>query len=260
MRMSPTSPLASKNSPGRRRRASPHGHRVGRSPRGAVRAEAGHHGRGNADRREPCDDPQALRRRTARRLRHRGVWPGCAWQCAAADLYHVNHEALVVEVVDDNDQPTARGNVGHIVLTTMWNPLMPFVRYRIGDAAAWATRPCRCGSSLPALTQLSGRTLNWIIDAEGRRVAPQRMWVSLHLGVAYLDCIERYRVRQDRARGADRGRWPDRSLTSELETRWVAAYRRLLGDVPVELRRVDGFDTRSSEKFEVFSSQAEGSG
>ena len=140
-----------------------------------------------------------------------------AWQCGAADLYHVNHEAVAVEIVDDDGRPVEPGTVGNLVFTSLWNPLMPFVRYRIGDSGAWATRPCNCGSLLPALSELYGRTMNWMIDAEGNRIAPQRLWVSLHLGEEHTAGIDRYRVRQDRSRAVLIEVVAGPQLTPELE-------------------------------------------
>ncbi len=127
---------------------------------------------------------------------------------------------------------------------------MPFIRYRIGDAAAFAQRSCRCGSALPALTSLSGRTMNWIVDAHGSRVAPQRMWVSLYLGDAALLGISRYRVQQDETRRVTIELVADDRFGDDLVERWVAGYRDLLGDVPIEFHRVDHMTygpTRSSD-------------
>ncbi len=175
---------------------------------------------------------------------------------SAADLYHVNHEAVVVELLDDDDQPVPLDETGSIALTSMWNPLMPFVRYRIGDSAVFAQRSCRCGSALPALTSLSGRTMNWIVDANGSRVAPQRMWVSLYLGDAALLGISRYRVQQDESRRVTIELVADLRFGDDLVSRWISGYRTVLGDVPIEFRRVDHIEIRPEEKFEIISSRA----
>lgn len=179
-----------------------------------------------------------------------------AWQCAAADLYHVNHEAVIVEVVDDSGSPMGPGETGHVLLTQLWNPLMPFVRLAIGDSAAWAARPCRCGSELPALTDVAGRTFDWVIDAGGARVAPQRLVLSMHLGVDNLRSVRRYRMRQDRDRRIRVEVVPSTSWSDALGDRLAASYRDLLGDLPVEVRVVDHLETPPGEKFEVVSSEA----
>jgi phenylacetate-CoA ligase len=179
-----------------------------------------------------------------------------AWQCGAADLYHVNHEAVAVEIVDGGGHPAVPGQMGELLLTALWNPLMPFVRYRIGDAAAWATRPCRCGSRLPALTDLAGRTMSWIVDDDGRRVAPQRMWAALHVPPERYQAIRRYRVRQDADRRIRVEVVAGAGFGEEGAELWAASYRRLLGDVAVEIRSVDALVTPPGEKFEIISSAA----
>jgi phenylacetate-CoA ligase len=178
-----------------------------------------------------------------------------AWQCAAADLYHVNHEANLVEILDDDLNPVKPGELGHVVLTSLWNPLMPFVRYRVGDSAAWATRPCRCGSRLAALSTVAGRTYDWIVNSEGRRIAPHRMLISMHLETKITEEVLHYRVRQHE----------DRRVVVELVTtplferghieQLATSYRRLLGCERVDVRKVDRIDTAGS-KFEVIRSDA----
>ena len=179
-----------------------------------------------------------------------------AWQCAAADLYHVSHEAVIVEIVDDHGAPVGRGETGHVLLTQLWNPLMPFVRLAIGDSASWASRPCRCGSELPALTHVTGRTFDWVIDARGARVAPQRLVLSMHLGVDNLRSVRRYRMRQDRDRRVLVEVVPSTSWSDALRDRLATSYRDLLGDLPVDVKVVDRLETAPGEKFEVVSSEA----
>jgi phenylacetate-CoA ligase len=178
-----------------------------------------------------------------------------AWQCRAVDLYHINHEAVLVEILDDRDQRVAPGETGHLVLTGLWNPLMPFLRYRVGDTAALADRPCACGSVLPALDRVDGRALDWLVDTDGRRIAPQRLWLSEHCSSDEFSAVERYRIRQDSS-GA---------LTIELKLRrhlWDGAikelrtsYGRLLGPgVPIEVHVRERLDPEPSGKFRIIAS------
>jgi phenylacetate-CoA ligase len=179
-----------------------------------------------------------------------------AWQCRESDLYHVNHDAVVLELVDDDGRPVEPGQQGHVLLTSLWNPLMPFVRYRIGDSATWATRDCSCGARRPALSSIAGRTFAWIVAADGARVAPQRMWASLHVGEEYTRHIRRYRVRQDESRRVVVDVVPVTELSDRIRTKWADSYRSLLGDVPIEINAVDQIETRPHEKFEIISSVA----
>jgi phenylacetate-coenzyme A ligase PaaK-like adenylate-forming protein len=179
-----------------------------------------------------------------------------AWQCKAGDLYHVNHDAVIVEIVDDGGDHCPPGREGELVLTGLWNGLTPFIRYRIGDSAAWATRPCRCGHRQPALTHIAGRNPDWVIDAQGARVSPSRLWLSVHLGVDALPRLRRYRITQDRDRRV-RVEIVSSEGFEEKDLRALeAAYREVLGDVGVDVQLVDDIRTDGGRKFETISSEA----
>jgi phenylacetate-CoA ligase len=47
----------------------------------------------------------------------------------------VNHETLHVEFLDDNNCPVTSGNEGRVVVTSLFNKAMPFIRYDLGDKA-----------------------------------------------------------------------------------------------------------------------------
>jgi phenylacetate-CoA ligase len=179
-----------------------------------------------------------------------------AWQCKEADLYHVNHESVIVEIVDDDGGYPPPGELGQLVLTSMWNDLTPFVRYRIGDSAAWASRPCRCGYAQPAITQIVGRTPDWLIDATGRRVSPSHLWLSVHLGIDALPRVRRYCVRQDLNRHVVVEIVPDHGFTADDARQAQESYRKVLGDVGIDVRLVDAITAEVGRKFETISSAA----
>ena len=58
-------------------------------------------------------------------------------------------------------------------MTGLYNYAMPFIRYAIGDVAAWATASCQCGRGLPLIAQVEGRTRNAFVFGDGRRVWPR---------------------------------------------------------------------------------------
>jgi phenylacetate-CoA ligase len=119
-----------------------------------------------------------------------------AGQCRAADLYHVDHESVIVEVVDEEGTPLPVGSTGDLVVTCLWNEHMPFLRYRTGDRVTLAERPCRCGHRLPSIGSVDGRAADWFWDGRRGRVAPQRLFISAHVGDDYDPFVDRYRVVQ----------------------------------------------------------------
>src|SRR5205085_5745603 len=125
----------------------------------------------------------------------------------------------------------------------------PFIRYRTGDAGALATRPCRCGSSQPALAEVQGRILDWFVDDQGRRLAPQHLWLSVHLPDG-LSVFRRYQVRQERSGKVTLLLVPREQCGQDLLHRLEHSYRRALGPgTPIEARLVERLDNEPSGKF-----------
>jgi phenylacetate-CoA ligase len=179
-----------------------------------------------------------------------------AWQCPARDLYHVEHESLVIEITDDDGQPVPLGATGHVVVTTLWNRLAPVVRYRVGDAASLAARPCRCGWAGPALDGLQGRTIDWLVDRNGGRVSPLRLWLTLHVPDSVDIERTKYQVRQDRSGSVTVLLVRREPFPLETLDAIAASYRAVL-DVPsVTARNVDAIVTPPGEKFRLIKAAA----
>jgi phenylacetate-CoA ligase len=78
----------------------------------------------------------------------------------------VTHEDLFVEILDDNDLPVAEGEKGRIIVTSLYNKAMPFIRYELGDIASVKEE-----AGVKVLQQLHGR-LNDTIRLPSGRVMP----------------------------------------------------------------------------------------
>ena len=89
-----------------------------------------------------------------------------ARECPQGRL-HVTAEALIVEVLDEHDQPVPEGQVGEIVITNLMGPEFPFIRYRTGDRGALDPEPCPCGRGLPVLRELQGRANDGLVAQDG---------------------------------------------------------------------------------------------
>jgi len=90
-----------------------------------------------------------------------------AYECPNGAL-HINAENVLVEVEATGDAvDDGRGN---LIMTELNNAGMPMVRYRMGDVGVLANEPCDCGRGLPILQEISGRTLDFVQTADGKRV------------------------------------------------------------------------------------------
>ncbi|WP_169976708.1 phenylacetate--CoA ligase family protein [Tautonia rosea] len=87
--------------------------------------------------------------------------------CSTDSGAHVNSDWAILEVVDAENRPVPAGTPGSkVFITNLANRTLPFLRYEVGDVVTMATEPCRCGSRLPRVERIDGRTADtfWIQD------------------------------------------------------------------------------------------------
>lgn len=90
-------------------------------------------------------------------------------QCPEGN-FHIATETCVVEILGDDGSPATPGESGHLVLTSLINPAMPLIRYRIGDTGVAASGSCSCGRNSPILSSLTGRAEDFVVTPDGRHV------------------------------------------------------------------------------------------
>jgi phenylacetate-CoA ligase len=173
-----------------------------------------------------------------------------SWECQSGVGYHIDADSILLEVVDDSGRPAAPGEPGWVVVTALWNTAAPIVRYRVEDIATLIRDPCRCGITLPLMGMVEGRTLDWIITADGRRVSPFRLVPVTLLGDEWSPHVRRSRVIQ---RAADdflvEVEWRA-GRREDLVARFGPALEWVLGSpVRLECRDVDEIRVGPSEKF-----------
>jgi phenylacetate-CoA ligase len=95
-----------------------------------------------------------------------------ASECEAG-RYHVGVENALVEIVDNEGRDVAFGSRGRVVVTGLYNYVMPFIRYEIGDIAVAGSESCPCGRTLPIIKQIEGRRRNMFVFRDGTRFWPR---------------------------------------------------------------------------------------
>lgn len=105
-----------------------------------------------------------------------------ACECQKHSGLHIAEELIYLEI-----ENKGKGEIGEILLTDLWNIGMPFIRYRIQDAASWETSECSCGKKHKKIginaarlsdflispvdgSYISGSSLTHYLLAEGPRV------------------------------------------------------------------------------------------
>ena len=81
--------------------------------------------------------------------------------------YHIDMEFGVIELLEiDRELP----NLRRIICTGFRNPVMPLVRYNIGDVATVSNKKCPCGRALPVVERIDGRIESYILTPDGRQL------------------------------------------------------------------------------------------
>jgi len=104
---------------------------------------------------------------------------------------HVSSDYGIVEIVDDAGGPVPPGEVGHLVCTGLINDAQVLLRYRTGDMGSWEINSCGCGSALPVLASIEGRSTDALLLRDGRKV------FRVGTIAERIACIKEYQIIQD---------------------------------------------------------------
>lgn len=92
-----------------------------------------------------------------------------ASECEAGRL-HLSPDVGMVEILRPDGSPCSPGEVGEVVASCLMKTYQVFIRYRLGDLAAWDSSPCPCGRSLPVIKEVVGRIEDVVIGLDGRQM------------------------------------------------------------------------------------------
>ncbi len=91
-------------------------------------------------------------------------------ECKQHNGLHLSIDNLLIEILDDDGNPTPDGEEGDVVITDLYNYGMPFIRYMNGDRAIAGFGMCECGRGLPLLKKVTGRQLDILETPDGRKI------------------------------------------------------------------------------------------
>jgi phenylacetate-CoA ligase len=120
---------------------------------------------------------------------------GC--ECERHTALHINIDHLIVEFIREDGRPAAPGERAYVVVTDLINDTMPMLRYRVEDLAAPLAGACGCGRGLPLMDRVAGRTADFLVRADGTRVAGVSL---IENTLTKFDGIEQMQIVQEELR------------------------------------------------------------
>ena len=95
-------------------------------------------------------------------------------ECKHAVGGHHHPELIIVEVLDDNNQPVKNGESGELTFTTLGIEAMPLLRFKTGDIVQLHSDPCKCGRNTLRVGPIVGRKQQ-MIKYKGTTLYPPAM-------------------------------------------------------------------------------------
>lgn len=96
-------------------------------------------------------------------------------ECKAGQGGHHHPELLIVELLDEADQPVPPGTPGEVTITTLGVEAMPLLRYKTGDICQYDETPCSCGRQTKRLSPVIGRRRQ-MIKYKGTTLYPPALY------------------------------------------------------------------------------------
>ena len=95
-------------------------------------------------------------------------------ECSRQQGGHHHPELIIVEVLDEDENPVSEGSAGELVITTLGVEAMPLLRFKTGDIVTVHAAPCACGRNTSRLGPVVGRKKQ-MIKYKGTTLYPPAM-------------------------------------------------------------------------------------
>ncbi|MBP4137315.1 phenylacetate--CoA ligase family protein [Flavobacterium geliluteum] len=95
-------------------------------------------------------------------------------ECEHENGGHHHPELIIIEVLDENNNPVKDGEAGELTFTTLGIEAMPLLRFKTGDVVQLHNSPCACGRNTVRVGPVIGRKKQ-MIKYKGTTLYPPAM-------------------------------------------------------------------------------------
>ncbi|MFX0204949.1 MAG: phenylacetate--CoA ligase family protein [Candidatus Hodarchaeota archaeon] len=168
-----------------------------------------------------------------------------AWECEKHEGYHIDMEAVIVEILSEDFTVLDDGKLGQIAYTGLYNYSFPLIRYLVGDIAQMSDEECSCGRGLSMLRKISGRSDSFIVNDKGEIFSFRALTTSLR----EFNEILQYKVIQENSKLIMIKIIPNLHWRPDSSERIIRAIQNIIGKgVKVVIKLVDNIPYETSGK------------
>ena len=170
---------------------------------------------------------------------------GCiAWECTKHRGYHINVDAVVLELIKGNKRASP-GEMGRIICTGLHSFAMPFIRYDTGDIGILSDEKCPCGRGLPLLKSVEGRADDFFVFTDGTLCSPSVIVNQIKL----IPGISQFKLVQESETEIVMWLVPSKDFSQQTRSEIKETIQKIMGDgVNVEVRTVKVIPSDSTRK------------
>ncbi|MGD2248403.1 MAG: hypothetical protein PVF58_08340 [Candidatus Methanofastidiosia archaeon] len=109
--------------------------------------------------------------------------------------YHIVMDNVILNFLDDNNEEVSPGERGRIVVTSLVNKAMPFIRYDLGDIGVPSDDICECGWNFKLMELLEGRKDDFLVMPNGYLMSPRKVVpvVEITPGIKEFQIVQKTR-------------------------------------------------------------------
>ncbi|MBU2948824.1 phenylacetate--CoA ligase family protein [Zobellia uliginosa] len=170
-----------------------------------------------------------------------------AAECPQQQGLHIMHDAVHVEIVDENNNPVPVGTTGKILITDLHNEIFPLIRYEIGDRGKLLDTVCSCSIPLPLMDNVRGRQSVVLKTPSGLTVRSEHLTILFE---KLLHTIREVQLIQNKDYSV-KLRYVFNSIENvenEVETILKELRTKTRNEIDITPVRVDELQTKSNKK------------
>jgi len=158
--------------------------------------------------------------------------PLLGFECRKQEGFHVHSDVVALEVTNDNRQ--VYDQAGTIVCTDLFDKCAPLIRYKSGDEGVLKSTPCSCGRGFPLLSNLLGRSNDFILCPRGFKISPVEIMCTMYS----VKQVLKYRVIQKKIDQLEIKVVPSKSYSESDERLIRTKFKNMLPETDIKIKYV----------------------